>query len=47
MLFPAVEHAVKESPVAARNEALHGTGLVLVVDDERAVRVMVKKALER
>jgi PAS domain S-box-containing protein len=47
VLFPAVEHAVKESSVAARNEALQGAGAVLVVDDERVVREMAKKALER
>jgi PAS domain S-box-containing protein len=46
VLFPAVERAVKESPVAARNQALRGAGVVLVVDDERLVREMVKAALE-
>jgi two-component system cell cycle sensor histidine kinase/response regulator CckA len=48
VLFPALRQAVvKESPVAARNEGLSGVGVVLVADDERAVREMAKKALER
>jgi CheY-like chemotaxis protein len=47
VLFPAVEQAVKESPVAAPQDALQGTGVVLVVDDEQLVRGLAKKALER
>ena len=47
VLLPAVGHAIKETPVAARSDGLLGAGVVLVVDDERAVREMTKKALER
>jgi PAS domain S-box-containing protein len=46
-LFPAVEQAVKESPVPARKDTLQGAGVVLVVDDEHVVREIAKKALER
>ncbi|MFI5387978.1 MAG: PAS domain S-box protein, partial [Fimbriimonadales bacterium] len=46
VLFPTAEHAVQEPPVATRPAALHGTGVVLVVDDEPFVREMAKKALE-
>ncbi len=46
VLFPTVEHAVEASPVAPRETALRGTGVVLVVDDEPFVREMAKKALE-
>ena len=37
----------REAPVAARDAALQGAGVVLVVDDEPAVREMAKRALER
>jgi CheY-like chemotaxis protein len=47
VLFPAVERAVKQSQVVDRDAALHGTGTVLVVDDEEMVREFAKKALER
>jgi len=47
VLFPTVARVVKESPVEARSEGLPVPGVVLVVDDERAVREMAKKALER
>jgi len=48
VLFPAAEPAAKEQPLlAAPNAALRGAGVVLVVDDERVVREMAKRALER
>jgi PAS domain S-box-containing protein len=46
VLFPPAEHAAEEQPVATRAAALEGAGVVLVVDDERVVREMAKKALE-
>jgi CheY-like chemotaxis protein len=46
VLFPPAEHAAEERPVATRAAALEGAGVVLVVDDERVVREMAKKALE-
>ena len=45
-LFRALERTAGKPPVTARNAALRGTGTVLVVDDEPAVREVSKKALE-
>jgi len=47
VVFPAAARAAREAPLVVRNTALQGTGTVLVVDDERMVREMVKRALER
>ncbi len=47
VLFPAAAHAAEEPPAAAVNAALEGSGVVLVVDDEPAVRDLAKRALER
>jgi PAS domain S-box-containing protein len=47
VLFPATEQAVRTSAAETRNGALHGSGVVLVVDDERVVREMAKTALGR
>src|ERR1035441_1146615 len=47
VLFRAAEHAIKQAPLAGRKEELHGAGVVLVVDDEAAVRELAKKVLER
>ncbi len=46
VLFPTVEGAAAALPVAGRDGTLHGTGTILVVDDEELVRGMAKKALE-
>jgi signal transduction histidine kinase len=46
-LFPAAAAAIERRVAAARDVALQGAGVVLVVDDERIVREMVKRALER
>jgi signal transduction histidine kinase/CheY-like chemotaxis protein len=45
VLYPAA-HAAEERPVAARDTALQGAGVVLVVDDEQGVREMGKRVLE-
>jgi CheY-like chemotaxis protein len=45
VLFPASDRAAV--PVFAAPAGLRGAGTVLVVDDERVVREMVKKGLER
>jgi CheY-like chemotaxis protein len=47
VLFPAAAAAIERRVAAARDVALQGAGVVLVVDDERIVREMVKRALER
>jgi PAS domain S-box-containing protein len=47
VLFPAAARAAEERPAAAGMAAVRGSGVVLVVDDEKLVREMVKKALER
>jgi len=47
VLFAAAEGAAGVRPAAARNAALQGSGAVLVVDDEKSVRELVKKVLER
>jgi PAS domain S-box-containing protein len=47
VLFPAAPRAAEERPAAASSAAVQGSGVVLVVDDEKLVRDMVKKALER
>ncbi|HEY1184948.1 MAG TPA: PAS domain S-box protein [Bryobacteraceae bacterium] len=47
VLFPAAARAAEERPAAASTAAVQGSGVVLVVDDEKLVRDMVKKALER
>ncbi|MGA3098825.1 MAG: PAS domain S-box protein, partial [Bryobacteraceae bacterium] len=46
-LFPAAMRLLGERPAAARDAALQGGGVVLVVDDEKVVREMVRKSLER
>jgi PAS domain S-box-containing protein len=47
VLFPAAEGAAAVAQLAARNMTLHGTGTILVVDDEQAVRNLAKKVLEQ
>jgi PAS domain S-box-containing protein len=47
VLFPAVERAAGEAPLVTRKAALHGAGVLLVVDDEQVVRELAKRALER
>ena len=48
VLFPVAAPAAEEQPpLAAHSAALQGAGVVLVVDDERVVREMAKRALER
>jgi signal transduction histidine kinase/CheY-like chemotaxis protein len=47
VLFAAAEGLAAERHVAARNAALQGSGVVLVVDDEKPVRDLVKRVLER
>ena len=47
VLFPAVAHVAAAPRIASRNAALDGSGAILVVDDERIVREMTKKGLER
>jgi PAS domain S-box-containing protein len=46
-LFPAAARPAPERPAADRDATLQGAGVVLVVDDEKVVREMAKKALER
>ncbi len=46
VLFPAAEGAAA-AQVAAGNVGLHGTGTILVVDDEQPVRDLARKVLER
>jgi CheY-like chemotaxis protein len=46
-LFPAAARPAVERPPAARDAALQGAGVILVVDDEKFVREMVRRALER
>jgi len=47
VLFPAAEGAAAVAQVAAQYATLRGTGTILVVDDEQAVRNLVRKVLER
>jgi PAS domain S-box-containing protein len=47
VLFPAATRAAEERPIAIRNAVLRGTGVILIVDDEKLVREMAKRALER
>ena len=47
VLFPAVEQAMAKPPVSSDAAAPRGSGLILVVDDEPAVRVLARIALER
>jgi PAS domain S-box-containing protein len=47
VLFAAAEGTSRNRPAAAPKVALQGSGVVLVVDDEKLVREMVKKALEQ
>jgi nitrogen-specific signal transduction histidine kinase/CheY-like chemotaxis protein len=46
-LFPAATSTAGKGMVAATNTSLRGAGTVLVVDDERVVLEMAKRALER
>ena len=46
-LFPAAARPAGEPSAAARDAALQGAGVILVVDDEKLVREMVKRGLER
>jgi PAS domain S-box-containing protein len=46
VLIRAAEGAPVVLPVAASGADLHGTGTILVVDDEAGVRLMTEKALE-
>ena len=47
VLFPAAEGAAAVAQVAAQYATLGGTGTILVVDDERPVRDLARKVLER
>src|SRR5439155_7286972 len=48
VVFPAaMQSAPISSPAESKPEELHGTGTVLVVDDEEVVRRMAKLALQR
>ena len=47
VLFPAAARAAEERPAAAGLAAAKGSGTILVVDDEKLVRDMVRRALER
>ncbi len=47
VLFPATTSTAGQGTVAARDASLQGVGTVLVVDDERVVLEMAKRALER
>src|ERR1035438_3773219 len=47
ILFPAAANAIAVAPVTARRTDLSGSGTILVVDDERIVREMARKSLER
>jgi PAS domain S-box-containing protein len=47
VLFPATVHEDERSQLVTPNEVAQGFGVVLVIDDEEAVREMVKTALER
>jgi PAS domain S-box-containing protein len=47
VLFAAAESPAGERPVAARDAVRQGAGVVLVVDDEKLVREMVRTALQR
>ena len=46
VLFPAAANAAVKCRVEARDAPFQGTGVVLVVDDEKTVREMAKLALE-
>jgi two-component system, cell cycle sensor histidine kinase and response regulator CckA len=47
VLFPATEGAAAVAQVGARNVSIHGTGTILVVDDEQGVRNLVRRVLEQ
>jgi len=47
VLFPAAARVAEEPAVAAPEATLHGACVVLVVDDERVVLEMARRALER
>ncbi|HYW46068.1 MAG TPA: PAS domain S-box protein [Bryobacteraceae bacterium] len=47
VLLPAAAVPAAKASAADRNAALRGSGVALIVDDERLVREMAKKALER
>ncbi|MDQ6663082.1 MAG: response regulator, partial [Acidobacteriota bacterium] len=47
LLFPASREQSAETSVVENRKVLSGKGLVLVVDDEEAIRRMVKDTLER
>jgi CheY-like chemotaxis protein len=47
VLLPAAPGVAEQAPMERAGDELRGTGLVLVVDDEPAVRTSAKRALER
>src|ERR1035441_9463934 len=47
ILFPAAANAIAVAPATARRTDLSGSGTILIVDDEKLVREMARKALER
>ncbi len=47
VVFPAVQSAPISSPAESKPEELHGTGTILVVDDEEIVLRMAKLALQQ
>jgi PAS domain S-box-containing protein len=47
VLFPAAARTGVERPAAGPGAAIRGSGVVLVVDDEKLVREMMKKVLQR
>jgi PAS domain S-box-containing protein len=47
VLFPATGHEGERSQLVTPKEVAQGLGVVLVIDDEEAVREMVKTTLER
>ncbi len=46
-VFPASGHVAPAPVIASGTDVIHGSGTVLVVDDEEVVRETAKKALER